>query len=61
MRIHTVGHGTLPAIQLTDLLQTAGLARVVDVRSHPGSRHNPQYNREALETWLPEGGLEYSW
>jgi uncharacterized protein (DUF488 family) len=61
VRIHTVGHGTLPEHELTALLQAAGVEEVVDVRSYPGSRHNPQFNREALESWLPEDGLEYSW
>jgi uncharacterized protein (DUF488 family) len=61
VRIHTVGHGTLPAADLTALLQETALEALVDVRSYPGSRHNPQFNREALESWLPEHGLAYSW
>jgi uncharacterized protein (DUF488 family) len=61
VRIYTVGHGTLPADEFTSLVENAGLEAIVDVRSYPGSRHNPQFNREALESWLPEGGLGYSW
>jgi uncharacterized protein (DUF488 family) len=59
--IHTVGHGTLPADELTTLAHGIGLEAIVDVRSYPGSRHNPQYGGEALESWLPEGGIAYSW
>jgi uncharacterized protein (DUF488 family) len=61
MALSTVGHGTLPAAAFTDLLQGAELEQVVDVRSYPGSRHNPQFNREAMEEWLPEAGLGYGW
>jgi uncharacterized protein (DUF488 family) len=59
--LHTVGHGTLSADQFGELLEGAGLDQVVDVRSFPGSRHNPQYAREAMERWLPEAGLRYAW
>ena len=61
MAIHTVGHGTLPAEEFATLLQAAALETVVDIRSYPGSRHNPQYNREAMETWLADADLGYAW
>lgn len=57
----TVGHGTLPADDLVDLLRQAGVELLVDVRTHPGSRRNPQFNRGELETWLPEAGIDYRW
>jgi uncharacterized protein (DUF488 family) len=34
---------------------------VVDVRTAPGSRRHPQFNREELERWLPAAGLAYRW
>ncbi|MGH8983120.1 MAG: DUF488 family protein [Acidimicrobiia bacterium] len=61
MTLHTVGHGTLDADDLARLLGDAGIALVVDVRSHPGSRRHPQFGRPAMERWLPEHGLEYAW
>jgi uncharacterized protein (DUF488 family) len=61
MPIRTVGHGTLSADAFSALLSAAGLEEVVDIRSYPGSRHNPQYNREAMEGWLPDAGLTYHW
>jgi uncharacterized protein (DUF488 family) len=61
VRIHTVGHGTLPADDFAALVRTAGIEQVVDVRSYPGSRHNPQFDREAMETWLTECGERYAW
>jgi uncharacterized protein (DUF488 family) len=61
MPLHTVGHGTLPAEEFAALVRGAGVEQVVDIRSYPGSRHNPQFAREAMERWLPEAGLRYSW
>lgn len=59
--MHTVGHGTLPAEGLVALLQSSGVRQVVDVRSHPGSRHNPQYGQQKMELWLPDAGIGYRW
>jgi uncharacterized protein (DUF488 family) len=59
--VHTVGHGTLPADTFAALLGGAGIARVVDVRSFPASRHNPQFGREEMERWVPEAGIDYAW
>jgi uncharacterized protein (DUF488 family) len=59
--LHTVGHGTLPAEELASLLDRAHLGNVVDIRSFPGSRRNPQFGRKELERWLPNAGLGYVW
>ena len=59
--MHTVGHGTLPAEALAALLNGAGVRCIVDVRSYPGSRRHPHFNREAMEQWAPASGLEYMW
>jgi len=57
----TVGHGRLAAEELAALLDGAGVERLVDVRSYPGSRANPQFGREAMERWLPAAGIVYAW
>ncbi|CAO5247663.1 DUF488 domain-containing protein [Frankia sp. AgKG'84/4] len=57
----TVGHGTADRAILTPLFRGAGLALIVDVRSVPGSRRNPDAGREALAAWLPEAGIDYRW
>jgi uncharacterized protein (DUF488 family) len=57
----TLGHGTLPQEDFAALARDAGIIEVVDVRSFPGSRRNPQFGRGAMERWLPEAGLDYSW
>ena len=59
--VFTVGHGTLAADALAALLRDAGVGGIVDVRSFPGSRRNPQFGREAMEQWVPAAGLDYAW
>ncbi|MBV8950551.1 MAG: DUF488 domain-containing protein [Actinobacteria bacterium] len=61
MTLLTVGHGTLGADELASLLDDAQVELLVDIRSYPGSRHNPQFGREAMAAWLPESGIAYEW
>lgn len=61
MQLLTVGHGTLPADELAALLTGAGVELLVDIRSFPGSRRNPQFGREAMEAWVPAAGIAYRW
>src|SRR5439155_17655746 len=57
----TVGHGTLSAETFASLLHGAGVGRLVDVRSFPGSRRNPQFGREEMERWVPAAAVGYIW
>jgi uncharacterized protein (DUF488 family) len=57
----TVGHGTLPEDEFAALVTGAGIELVVDIRTHPGSRRNPQFSQAAMERWLPEHGVAYQW
>ncbi len=57
----TFGHGTVGVDEIVALLQGAGVTTLVDVRSAPGSRRNPQVARGELERWLPEHGIGYRW
>lgn len=43
------------------MVRGAHLRWIVDVRSFPGSRRNPQFGREEMERWLPREGVAYSW
>jgi len=61
MPLLTVGHGALDRAGLAALLTGRRVALVVDVRRFPGSRHNPDVTREALEDWLPAEGVAYRW
>jgi hypothetical protein len=56
----TVGHSTRSLDELLDLLRRYGVRRVVDVRSMPRSRKNPQFNREHVPEPLRRAGIDYS-
>jgi uncharacterized protein (DUF488 family) len=57
--IYTIGHSNFPISAFVALLQGAGVDVLVDVRSLPYSRYNPQFNRQALARALGEHGIEY--
>jgi uncharacterized protein (DUF488 family) len=59
MTISTVGHSTHPIEDFLDILQSHGIRRLVDVRTIPKSRRNPQFNREALAASLRAAAIEY--
>lgn len=61
MLVHTFGHGTLAEEEFASTLGEAGVGTVVDVRSFPGSRHNPQFGREEMQRWLPQHEMAYRW
>jgi uncharacterized protein (DUF488 family) len=57
--IFTVGHSTLPIARFIALLQTYGIERLVDIRTIPRSRHNPQFNETVLADSLAVQHVEY--
>jgi uncharacterized protein (DUF488 family) len=57
--IWTVGHSTRPIGEFIDLLRAHGIALLVDVRTIPRSRYNPQFNTDMLTQSLGEAGLQY--
>jgi uncharacterized protein (DUF488 family) len=59
--VRTVGHGTLASEVFTSLLDGAHIECVADVRSFPGSRHNPQFGRQEMERWMPAASIGYVW
>ncbi|KFZ06595.1 hypothetical protein V501_07261 [Pseudogymnoascus sp. VKM F-4519 (FW-2642)] len=61
--IFTIGHGTRTLSTLIDLLQSAHVTRLVDVRSIPKSYTNPQFNHDELvtSTELKAANIEYIW
>ncbi len=56
---YTIGHSTRPFGEFVNLLQSAGVTCVADVRTVPRSRANPQYNRDVLPEALAEFGIGY--
>ena len=57
--IFTVGHSTLPIERFVELLKIYGIEQLVDIRTMPGSRHNPQFGLEALAGSLKAAHVEY--
>jgi len=59
MDIFTIGHSNVAAERIVELLQQHAIRVVVDVRSVPYSRRNPQFNRETFQRTLETAGIEY--
>jgi uncharacterized protein (DUF488 family) len=59
VRVFTIGHGQRPIEELLEVLRTAGVETLVDVRRFPGSRRNPQFNQASLAASLEGVGIEY--
>jgi uncharacterized protein (DUF488 family) len=57
--VFTIGHSTRKVAELADLLGQAGVDLLVDVRSVPRSRTNPQFNADALPEPLAGRGIAY--
>lgn len=58
--IWTVGHWFYPEADFLKLIRSQQIEQIIDVRSYPGSRKNPQFGSERMEHWLPEAGVDYT-
>jgi uncharacterized protein (DUF488 family) len=57
--IFTIGHSTLPIERFLGLLRTYWIEKLVDIRTVPRSRHNPQFNADALAGALTSERVDY--
>jgi uncharacterized protein (DUF488 family) len=57
--VFTIGHSTRTWKEFLEILRAHRVKRVIDVRSVPRSRHNPQFNREILRTKLRAARIGY--
>lgn len=57
--VWTIGHWTCPPSVVLDTLETAEIDMLVDVRKMPGSRRSPQFDADAMPSWLQEAGIDY--
>lgn len=57
--LYTIGHSTRDTAELLELLRAHGVEQVVDVRTIPRSRHNPQFNGDRLSRSLDRAGIRY--
>ncbi len=59
LTVFTIGHSTRTLDEFIGLLKTYAVSLVVDVRTVPRSRHNPQFNKETLPASLKPSGIKY--
>ena len=59
LQLWTDGHSTRSAEEFGRLLQIHQISTLVDVRSFPGSRRYPQFNKSSLQEFLPTIKVEY--
>ena len=57
--VWTIGHSTRSIDEFIAILKSFSIETLVDVRSFPGSRRYPHFNREALAASLREAGVAY--
>ncbi len=55
----TIGHSTRAQDEFLEILRTHTVTRLVDIRTIPRSRHNPQFNQESLSQSLKESAIDY--
>jgi len=56
----TIGHSTKSLGEFVEILQAYEIKQLIDIRTIPRSRHNPQFNREALTASVTQAGLRYA-
>lgn len=59
LEVWTIGHSTRPIEEFIALLDSANLDVLIDVRSFPGSRRYPQFNKENLREAVSGAGVDY--
>jgi len=57
--VFTIGHSTRSFDEFASLLKAYGVEMVVDIRTVPRSRHNPQFNKETLSESLKATDIRY--
>ena len=55
----TIGHSTRPLAEFIALLAAHSVSRLIDVRTVPRSRHNPQFNSDTFPAALEVAGIHY--
>ncbi len=59
LTIFTIGHSTRRIDEFVDLLRSNGVTQLIDIRTIPKSRHNPQFNTDALAAALRAAHIRY--
>jgi uncharacterized protein (DUF488 family) len=58
-RLWTIGHSTRSAAEFNQILAAHEIEALTDVRSFPGSRRYPQFNKQQLASAMSENGIAY--
>lgn len=58
-KIFTIGHSTHSQQEYVDMLKGYNIKKLVDVRSYPGSRYMPHFNRENMTEWMKDTNIQY--
>ncbi len=59
LTIFTIGHSTRLIAEFIEPLQANAVTQLLDIRTIPKSRHNPQFNSEALASSLRAAHISY--
>ena len=59
LSVFTIGHSTRAIDDFIELLRANGVKQLIDIRTIPKSRRNPQFGSEALAAALPAAGIDY--
>lgn len=59
--VYTIGHGRAAFAAVAEVLAGHGVATIIDVRSHPHSRHAPEFSRPVLDGLAAASGFGYRW
>lgn len=57
--IYTIGHSNRSIEEFLAMLQSFGIGLIADIRSLPGSRKYPHFDKEALQASLPQNNIQY--
>lgn len=57
--IWTIGHSTRTVEEFIAMLRSFNIELIADIRSYPGSRKFPQFNKEALKIFLAHNNIQY--
>lgn len=61
MKIFTLGHSTRDWEDFLEILEGNKIHQLIDVRTIPKSRHNPQFNTDVMAKKLPKSKIHYLW
>src|SRR5437016_1246485 len=58
--VFTIGHSTHPLQEFLTILKHYGIKQLIDIRTVPKSRHNPQFNEDTLPASLAKEHISYT-